>query len=99
MVGSTLPSMIDNRFINYANTNIKSLHDQDWKSFTLYSFPTSSYTHTGYMGKSTSSFLPTTPKWTAGNSGQQWAYQLRWDDDNTSIIRPKNIVLLPIIKF
>ena len=51
------------------------------------------------MGKSTTTYLPTVHKWTAGNSGQQWGYQLKWDDDNTSIIRPKNIVLLPIIKF
>lgn len=99
VVGASLPNMTDNRFINHATTNIKTLHDQDWKSFTLLSAATSSYTHLGYMGKSTSSYLPTTPKWTAGNSGQQWGYQLKWDDDNTSVIRPKGIILLPIIKY
>ena len=91
--------MTDNRFINHASTNIKSLHDQDWKSFNLRSQSVAYYTHEGYMGKSTTTYLPTVHKWTAGNSGQQWSYQLKWDDDNTSIIRPKNIVLLPIIKF
>ena len=99
VVGNSLPNMTDNRFINHASTNIKSLHDQDWKSFNLRSQSVASYTHEGYMGKSTTTYLPTVHKWTAGNSGQQWGYQLKWDDDNTSIIRPKNIVLLPIIKF
>ena len=99
VVGNSLPNMIDNRFINHASTNIKSLHDQDWKSFSLFSFATGTYTHQAYMGKSTTSFEPSTPKWTAGASGTQWAYRLKWDDDATSIIRPKGIVLLPIIKF
>ena len=99
VVGNSLPNMTDNRFINHASTNIKSLHDQDWKSFNLRSQSVASYTHEANMGKSTTTYLPTVHKWTAGNSGQQWGYQLKWDDDNTSIIRPKNIVLLPIIKF
>ena len=99
VVGNSPPNMTDNRFINHASTNIKSLHDQDWKSFNLRSQSVASYTHEANMGKSTTTYLPTVHKWTAGNSGQQWGYQLKWDDDNTSIIRPKNIVLLPIIKF
>ena len=103
VVGSSLPNMIDNRFINHASTNIKALHDHDWKGFYLLSQAVagSNYVHEAYMGKSTTGYLPSNSpgdlgKWTAGNSGQDWIYRLKWD---TTEVRPKGIVLLPIIKF
>ena len=99
IIGDALPAMTDNRFINHASTNIKSLHNQDWKSFTLRSQQVTSYSHESYMEKNTTDYKPDVHKWTAGNSGSQWGYELKWDDDSTSIIRPKNIVLLPIIKY
>ena len=103
-IGATLPNMIDNRFINHANSNILHRHDHDWKGFYLFSYQTGGtpyYTHSAYIGKSTTEYLPigttTDPaKWTAGNSGSQWAYRLKWD---TTEVRPRGIVLLPIIKY
>ena len=96
VIGATLPSMTDNRFVLHSHQNIRSNFNEDWKSFTLRSQQVGTYTHEGYMGKSTTTYLPTVHKWTAGSSGNQWGYQLKWD---TSDVRPKNTVLLPIIKF
>lgn len=104
VIGQYLPHITDNRFINHASSNIGHRHDHDWKGFYLHSYQTGGtpyYTHTAYMGKSTNGYLPTgttsdPAKWTAGNSGSQWAYRLQWD---TTEVKPKGIVLLPIIKY
>lgn len=104
VIGQYLPHLDDNRFINHASSNIGHRHDHDWKGFHLHSYQTlgtSYYAHTAYMGKSTTAYKPDGTladpgKWTAGNSGSQWAYRLLWD--NTEV-RPKGIVLMPIIKY
>lgn len=98
VIGQYLPHISDEHFIrgHGGAAAMRTRDAQRFKSFTLYSFPSGTYTHQAYMGKQTTSFGPSTPKWTAGNSGQQWAYQLKWDTTET---RPKSIALLPIIKF
>ena len=98
IIGATLPSMVDNRFIRYAAQGAKSQENESWKSFTIQTFASPGYySHQVYMERETAQFGPTgTPAWIAGNSGQQWAMRIQWDNN---VIRPKNTVLLPMIKY
>lgn len=105
VIGGFLPHISDEHFIrgHGGAAAMRTRDAQRFKSFTLLSQQVSgnNYTHQAYMGKSTTQFLPSNSpgdlgKWTAGNSGSNWIYRLKWDTTET---RPKSIALLPIIKF